>query len=82
MKSVDGDSEPDVGDMCLVRCRERSWWVEYLGKLLAIGSKEMILEVANNKESAQASSGAKKTGSKTGEIHVPRDDGSNKECSC
>ena len=66
VKSIDGDSEPDV---CLVKCCERSRWVEYPGKLLAIGSKkEMILEVANNRESAQASSEAKKTRLKTGEV--------------
>ena len=55
VKSVDGDSEPNVGDMCLVRCREQSRWVEYPGKLLAIGSKkEMKLEI-KDRESTQAS---------------------------
>lgn len=31
MKSVDGDSELGVGDMCLVRCHEQSRCVEYPG---------------------------------------------------
>ena len=57
MKSFDGDSELSIGDMCLVRCRERSRWVEYPGKLLAMGSKkDMKLAITNNRETAQASS--------------------------
>ena len=74
MKSVDGDSEPDVGEMCSIRCRERSRWVEYPGKLLAVGSKkEMELEMARlddlgssdgdgeDEEGAQVTSEAEKT---------------------
>jgi hypothetical protein len=50
VKSVDGDSELGIGDMCLVRCRERSRWVEYPGKLLAMGSKkEMKLAIATGR---------------------------------
>ena len=57
VKSIDGDSEVGIGDMCLVRCRERSRWVEYPGKLLAVGSKkEMKLAITENRETAQASS--------------------------
>ena len=72
MKSVDGESEPDVGEMCSVRCRERSRWVEYPGKLLAVGSKkEMEQEMARlddlgssddkDEESVQVTSEAEKT---------------------
>ena len=71
VKSVDGDSEPDVGEMCSIRCCERSRWVEYPGKLLAVGSKEMELEMARlddlglsdgeDEGSAQVTSEAEKT---------------------
>ena len=47
VKSVGGVSEPNVGDVCSIRCRERGKWIEYPGKLLAQGSKkEMELELA------------------------------------
>ena len=46
-----------VSEMCLVRCHEQSRWVEYPGKLLAVGSKkEMKLVITENRETAQASS--------------------------
>ena len=72
MKSSDGDSEPDVGEMCSVRCREQSKWVKYPGKLLAVGSKEeMELEMVwldnlgssddEDEESTQATSEAAKS---------------------
>ena len=58
VKSVDSDSEPEVGDMCLVRRCEWSRWIEYPGKLLAIGSKkEMKVVIASCIVSDQASSG-------------------------
>ena len=75
VKAVDGDSELSIGDVCSVRCRERSKWVEYPGKLLAQGlRKEMELEMARldnlatssdeeEEECGEASSrSAKKTG--------------------
>ena len=71
VKSVDGESEPDVGEICSVRCCERSRWVEYPGKLLAVGSKEMEQEMAwlddlgssddEDEESVQVTSEAEKT---------------------
>ena len=50
MKNVvwlQSDREPQIGDSCIVKLRERSKPVEYPGRLLAIGSKkEMELEMS------------------------------------
>ena len=46
MKSVDGDSETDVWVISSVGCCEQSRWIKYPGKLLAVGSKEMELKMA------------------------------------
>lgn len=44
---LQGDKEPQIGDNCVVKLRERSKTVEYPGKLLAIGSKKkMELEMS------------------------------------
>ena len=46
VKSVGGVSEPHVRDVCSDTCHEWGKWTEYPGKLLAQGSKEMELELA------------------------------------
>jgi hypothetical protein len=70
VKSVDGDSELGIRDMCLVRYCKRSRWVEYPDKLLAIGSKKMKLVITNNRETVQASS---EMASKTGRVDTAGD---------
>ena len=46
MKAVNGKSELGIGRVCVVRYQERSKKIEYMGKLLALGSnEEMELEM-------------------------------------
>ena len=47
MVSLQSVRDPQIGDNCIVKVRERSKTVEYSGKLLATGSKkEMKLEMS------------------------------------